>query len=828
MRFSKALFFALIPTALFLTSCDTKRTPYLGDDDEQFYVSSISKGTQNKNANSDGIVAVTKLSLTACLKTLANKPIPPGLAFDITAGTEVKHSVTDRDGCIFWTEEHSFDPNVSEMNLRLRRTVIAKNEYNGKKDIIIYWNPWTNSFGDNLKTNDVPENTQDPVENGFSLSEATQTIQSSNEKSPTGGQGDLSPSTSQSSNAQLFISSISFDRIKLNSEQPYKVDQNLTLSALHNFRVSADPKLIVGQIGNVDKVVSPPLGRYKLTLVFMSDPQIDFDKLTTQLNQTKKLTDLAQLKSPEGKKLKAAASYLISQNIISDISALTRAEKKQILVHTLLPNVHSTVQFIGNRTLESKGIRQLVNIYLHKFAQLDVRSILSVTIENISEGQKQRIKGHSIGYIRNLLDPGTVELEKSSIEADQIYSEFSALENRNSRVLPLDLFLQNSLAEKKEKSLSFLDKQPLSYELMQQSQFENSYPFLEQLEAFLQNKLDGPQSALFNRALCTKLFVHKEIQNLAKTLKLTEDEKQKWAFKCQDNFESFLDVKVLDFVTDSQKAKVTKIGKSIDEKITITRSFEKLSSEGTAYGEKSESSLKHTSLLLDGGNFMLDGSDVPLISPGAKLSVNQLSQFFTPGIITLVQDIFPLAGTAIHLLREHFPISSGSSWYYSSTSERSDKSLGKISRVSSRNLNVNIDTFKINVDTLRCAVINYQPWVVKYLSDQYNVKLRTGYIACALKPQNETYQEKYYTVTQDCSEKDGKTDCASDDENQLRMMLRGEMIYDQFNNFVNKTDLDIVLNPADSDALDQNKIGWKGLMDALSMAQLFPGVFLVK
>ena len=111
MKFFNLLVLSALSTTL-LISCDTKRSPYIGDEDAQFAIGSIDGKTETKHRNSEKKPDQTQITFTACLKSMAGGSIPNGLLFEVQGGSDVQKSKTNKDGCITWVEIHGFNPAV--------------------------------------------------------------------------------------------------------------------------------------------------------------------------------------------------------------------------------------------------------------------------------------------------------------------------------------------------------------------------------------------------------------------------------------------------------------------------------------------------------------------------------------------------------------------------------------------------------------------------------------------------------------------------------------------------------------------------------------------
>ncbi len=833
----------MVASATVLISCDTKRNPYFGDDDAQFYIGSVTGDPETKTLASEKARNQTKIRFTACLKTLAGGGVPSGLRFDVIAGSETQAATTVKEGCLSWNEVHSYYELSHEFHLRLKRTIISRNEYNGKRDFEIFWNVKQEKFSDNLKDSKVPVRTEDPVENKFEMGDATDTSQnrapvtSNNggtttpETVPSGGNISTDSADRSSLKTRLVLTSIALNRVKLNQEQPYKVDQNLTLYSQHTYQVSADPKYLVNMINNPDEVVNPPGGKYKITLVLMDDPQIDLEKLNTELKSHSSLESLDKSQTRESHKMKLAAQVLVAENAIAPNVALSDLQRKKILAKVLIPLVHSTVQFIADKKAE-QNIETYVDLSVKKLASLDVRSIVAVTVENVSTGQRHQLKGHGVGYVKDLLNPGAVTLIQSPIEADYILNEYQSLVTMNQKHRPYDLFV------KKEKDLALMNKADIKNDFFLQQFFKDSYPFAKELESYFEGKLQVYRANLMEKAFCEKMFMHDDLKPVAGVTKDYEQGNAVWSFNCQSDMDAYLDLNVLDFVENAEGSTVTKLGKSVTETISISRNFERTLGSGTVTGTNTEAGgfsdidpFKIIDLFVPG---LLGDIASKFTSSAAKYLINAFGKEIPAGLAGKALDNAvklrnkEVKGVASRIsgALPSFKMNVGGKWAIASSATSSSSKGAKIDRTSSEKLNINIDTYRINITTRRCAVASFKPWVVEHFARKHNLKLRSGLIVCSDKTMKPNYVERYYMVNQECSEKNGTTDCASDQENTLRMILRGEQIYGMFNQLVESTELEVLLSPMEPTALEQKRMHWTTLMDALQTTQLFPGVLL--
>jgi hypothetical protein len=137
---------------------------------------------------------------------------------------------------------------------------------------------------------------------------------------------------------------------------------------------------------------------------------------------------------------------------------------------------------------------------------------------------------------------------------------------------------------------------------------------------------------------------------------------------------------------------------------------------------------------------------------------------------------------------------------------------------------VNVDTFQITAPTRRCLLVSYNESLRKNFLSSKKIRLPESLIACSNTIQNRVYMEKYYTVTEACSESNGTTDCSADEQTRLRTMIRGESQYKAFVDMVQNKKLEVVFTPISSEKLMQSRMEWSALTDSIKTSQYFPGV----
>jgi hypothetical protein len=808
----KSFYLVAISTlSLSLISCNTKRNPDFGDDDAQFYVLNITGDAQPEHVTSDLEVNQVRIKLVACLKNLAGGQIPPNLSFEIHAGAEIQTQRTSKDGCLLWEELHSgVDRRQHAMTLVLARSIVSKNDYTGKRSFSIYWNVKANTVRSNVTGRTEDARSEHPIQESFTMKDIYATKESLLGDNTI--QSDLLPPGEDQSHGQnvnvglnrsvletkLQIPSIGLEHIKL-SQEAYGVDQNLTLYAQHKYKVAIDPQYLVNNFENPQDLVTPTSGRYKITLVFMDDPDVDIEKLTTELQYHQNIESIKNSNSPESELLKLAADDLVVTHALRLNDILSVDSKQKILTKSLIGRVNAVAQFVVDKTPQK--IEKFIDLKLKKLASLDVMSVVVVTIENVSTDQTHPYKGNGIGYVKNMLDPGDVELSPTPIAADTIYNEYISQIAANEKIKPFERFLQNEQLAKKAQAIAPLDLSDLTSDQVDQFARSNEmsdpfpasifkrgspYPFKQELEAFLMSNKDAAHRGFFLRAVCDKVFVNPDLAMVEKERgpiqkflfgdrKTAFDDRENLALGCQRSVmghsaDDFLSFEVRDFVVSAEDAVVTKRLRSQSEDIKVSKSFENSITDSQKYGAETGASL--------GGEFSKF-----LVSINGKL-------------------------------------------YYAAAREQGRTKQTSLSQETSDKLSVNIDTYNINIETKRCLIVKFKPGVTKMFADKLNMNLREGYYACMDKTIKPNYIEKYYMITHDCTDSNGTTDCSSDDETSMRAILRGEATYKAFANLITNTDMSLFFDPIAPETLAAQKMQWPDMSGSLTTSQIAPGVLI--
>lgn len=812
-----------------LVSCDTKRNPYFQGDtpiegqsvdemESQFAIINARVDVQSLELQKPSPTRAPekrKLFLTACLNNIAGAPIPQGLLFEIVAGNERKTARTGLDSCIRWQEVHGVSPIASEVNLRLKRTVVSKNQYAGRRTVLLYWNLQNNQFQNNIFNNFVPEVVEDPIQDSFEISDATSTVQQRNRVQPSitttpesEPENFVQPS---SRTGRLVLTQIALERIKLDQERPFKVDQNLTLYAQHTYQVSANPRYFVYSLDNPEREVNLPGGQYKVTLVFLDDPQVDILKLIREINQLKSIESVNQPQTPESRRIKIAGELLMSEKTMTPNETLKLSKKRQLLNKILLGLVNTTVQFTAEHTPE-QDIQEFINIQIRELHRLDVRSLIAVTIENVT-APSVNFKGHGVGYIRGLLNPGFMTpLMQTPIEADQLHELYQAELEKNSKLKPLDMFMKASVGQDGFANIVTMDESSLSADLFPQSLYKEGYPFASELENYLAGKLEKEiyRKSLFGRSLCQKVFLQESLKELDRPAngwlsRMFPQNRLAWAFRCQSEIGRHLSIKVLDFVESVQDQKVYKVGRSFAETITVSQSFSRAISEASSIGRKYNAGATATANINLG------------------IGLQEVLNFLSPAAGGMLQAATKATGAAP--IEGSVRLTAGGSWFATYTNEKTSTWKESVERNATQQtvLNVNVDTFGIQLPTRRCLVVTLNKWILKVMLDDEKIRLPGNMIVCSNQIRKQDYQEKYYVVSQQCNENNGTTDCASDEETRLRTIIRGQELYESFAKTIEDKGTDVVLKPISSENLLRERMQWTTLMDAVKTSQFFPG-----
>lgn len=134
-----------------LVSCSEKDAPLVKNaNNSTFYVDSVSASfTTVGEANAQGIQNKKILSMEACIKDVAQTNSVNYIDFKLTAGDVSANKGTDHRGCILWQELVEFDPQETEKNVFMTRSVQALKSHSGTEKIVFSVNPWKDQFSFN-------------------------------------------------------------------------------------------------------------------------------------------------------------------------------------------------------------------------------------------------------------------------------------------------------------------------------------------------------------------------------------------------------------------------------------------------------------------------------------------------------------------------------------------------------------------------------------------------------------------------------------------------------------------------------------------------------
>lgn len=134
-----------------LVACSEKNNPAVKNaNNSTFYVDSVSASfTTVGEANAQGVQNKKILSMEACLKDVAQTNSINNVDFKLSAGDVSANKITDRRGCVLWQELVEYDPQETEKNVFMTRSVEALKSHTGTEKIVFSVNPWKDQFSYN-------------------------------------------------------------------------------------------------------------------------------------------------------------------------------------------------------------------------------------------------------------------------------------------------------------------------------------------------------------------------------------------------------------------------------------------------------------------------------------------------------------------------------------------------------------------------------------------------------------------------------------------------------------------------------------------------------
>lgn len=799
---------SLLTISTLLAGCDTKRNPYFGDDKAQFKISAVSvESTQALASNSFGEVNNVRYDLKACIQDLSGASLPARQKFDVIVGKEGISRTTNKEGCIVWQREIGFDPYAAEKYYLLTTTIVGRGEVQGQLSVDIALNPWTKEVRDLSVDRDAAPNAKDmervnPSADSFKLQDITNsgTGTARPQTPPPAGETGLDsvlPRSNVVTNTnldsyplQMAISSVSLKKLRLHPDTPYTINKHLELTTHEVHEFGASVKFFTKRFDYPETEVTPKAGRFKVTIALLDEPNYDTDDMWKEVEGLETVKPLLGngSNSKWSADLRFAATGMIAAKRINENTVLSSDAKRRLMAKALTRYLQQTHQF-ETEMKPKYGISDKVKLSFTKLAHLKNRALLAYTIQPISPDIRAVIKADGVGHATTGLHGGWGILHAMKVEADLIYNELKHTQSLEQDIDPLQNYLAVNKATRKNLAVRMLNTDPIAKNSNVVSLFKD-YDFKDALQKYFTKSLSYYEKKKFMVALCYKVFMRDEFASLESKPTSTA-QRSLQAFNCSAFPETWFDVTELEFVQKAPAANVKKVGRTEQKTISIAKNLSLTAEHGLVRG---------TSLNAKAG------ASFDLSTPGEIPGANG-----APGV----------------KLPVGLNLSVGNDWYYTESVTRGKSESAQTSITSSISINVEQSQFQFETAVRKCVQIGFTKQARH--SFTWNSKIKTvpdGFLACDDKVQNVTRIEDYYIINQACDDSARTADCSSDEDNKIRMIIRGKPVYDFFNSLVLKPEFSLLLKKIPQEAVRDQLASWNKQFSAFYTSQFFPGVLV--
>lgn len=803
MMFSKQLFILPLLAAT-LTSCTSEKSPYWGKEVAEFKVSAPTAEPLGSNGeDSFGFKNKANMSFNACLSDLSGGPLPSGLDFAVKVGSQEEIPVkTDVKSCIKWEREIGYTELKSEKYYLLKTKFISRNKLKGEITLDLLLNPLSSSVTD---MRDISASKKRDIEEVQGDTVNIQDITSGNGSQITlpGQQGSIIPGTNVitgtavTTDYTVVINAVTLEKIRLDMDKPYTVDEHLNLTTHNTFLVSVSPQFIVRRFNNQFEKLAPSRGQFKISLAFLAEPDFRIDDLWKRLESLKLFGDVKQLMGTS-KNRKEAFDLNITRFLKEKEQELnyemTVEDKRLVLARLMLPFVHQTVQTTAEMTPQF-GLQQEVTVGLDQMALFPRRAMIAVTVEPIGPEIKKQMKADGAGYVTSLYSPsGVTQFAPYKIEADLIHSQKQNFTDANKPKKPLEMFSGIPVAQSRVYPMSLGD---VSF---QHNRIAPAikYDLTQMMGNFYAGKLSGFEKNQFLKALCHKVYTHDSLQSA------DHDVLQAMRKGCERSPDLILEISQLDFIDSLVEDKVNLVGPVVGNAISISQSFSRATGSSRDQG-----STLSANVGVDLGFNLGFGYD---LKPSAGGGGQQAPAPANPLTTT--------AGFS-----GGFKASIGQNWYYTESKSKSTK--GGTDSTLSSSFKVNFETynFAINAKTKRCLFVKTNDEIIENLGKS-GISMPLGLYHCESQIIERQYKENFYLVRQECVAGSPVADCSLDQENGLTMMIRGKNAFNMFVSLVQNIDLETSLMPVSSERLKSQIQSWETQLKTMATTQVYPGALV--
>lgn len=801
MMFSKKFSFLFLSAGLLaLAGCTSETSPYWGKEVAEFKVATPSAEIVGEiTKDSFNFDQKANFNFRACLSDLNGGGLPPGLDFAVQVGSgEEILAKTDIDSCINWEREIGFTQLKAEKYYLLKTKFISKNKLKGVITLDLLLNPISSTVTDmrNIsasKRREIEEVKNEPI----NIQNITDHQSQSKNSTAT---DDKLPSTNAitgqavTSDYTVVIDSVRLEKIRLDIDKPFTVDEHLNLTTNNTFLVSVSPQFIVKRFGNPFEKIVPTKGQFKITLAFLAEPDFKVDDLFYRVQSLRIFEDVKKLLGTS-KRQKEAFDLNIQRYLKEKENELKREmsndDKRLLMGRLMLPFLHQTVQTIAEMTPQF-GLQKEITVGLDQLALFPRRAMIAVTVEPIGPEIKKQSKADGAGYVSNLYAPaGVSQFAPYKLEADLIHLQKTQFSKANPVKKPLDVFQSIATSSSRIYPMNTQDVRFKYYSVFS----EIVYPTSELLKLYFNNQASLAQKTQLLRVLCHKIFTH---ENVATNDTRTIHSMRKG---CESSPSLMLDIAQLDFIDQLKSDRVDLVGPVIANSISINQSFSKSANSSRERGSTTSASA---------------GVDLGL---NLGLGFDFLK---VPGVPSLGEGPLSMSAGA----SAGFKASVGQTWYYTSTRSKSTRGSTDSTLSSGFKISIEGSTFEVNAKTQRCLIVKTND-DIQFNMAKRGIRLPLGVYVCDRNKVDRTYREDFYLVKQECVSSSPLADCSSDQENRFTMMIRGRNAFKLFENMVQNLELETSLMPVSSETLKKQIQSWETQVKSMATTQVFPGALVI-
>ncbi|MFN9067917.1 MAG: hypothetical protein ACK5V3_11865, partial [Bdellovibrionales bacterium] len=722
---------------IFLSACGSSETsPYWGKEVAEFKINSPSvEIVGEKTKDSFNFDQKANFNFRACITDLNGGNLPPGLDFAVQVGSGQEiPTKTDIDSCINWEREIGFSQLKAEKYYLLKTKFKSRNQLQGEITLDLLLNPVALTVTDrrNISASsrrEIEEVKGDQVNISNITARSDKESQSIlNESLP---DTNVITGTSVSTDYTVVIDAIQLEKIRLDVNQPFAVDEYLNLTTNNQFLFSVSPQFIVRRFGNPIEKIAPTRGQFKITLAFISEPDFNVDDLFAKIQRLIIFEDASKLKGFSRRYLvdfDNKVDLFLKENSQQLKREMSLDDKRKLMAKLMLAMTHQTLQIQAEMTPQF-GLQKEISVGLGQNALFPRRAMIAATVEPIGPEIVRPIKADGAGYVSNLYAPTSVsQFGPYKLEADLIHQQKIKEGQLNPPIKPFLLFANN--AGKGATPYYAMDSQDFSFALNRFFR-ENKYDFSNLVEEYFDDTLSKERTLLFKKALCHKFFSHSSLSKL--DTGLLRDQRR----LCENTQYFVPQLKEVAFIEEVNSNSAVLDGPVLGSSLTINQSFSRAGSANEDRGSTFSASRGVE------GSFGIDFLKLPTTPIGFG-------------------DKSPLsAGLG-------FKASVGQNWYFTSTKSKSTSGRTDVGLSTSFQARIEGSRFVINANARRCLLALPNGATEKFL-ERSKIQPPSFLYICSKKLRKISQKENYFLVKQSCIGDSPIADCSSDQENALTM-----------------------------------------------------------